>query len=352
MLGTQIRSNQMKKDKLKDLLQEYRNASKEFHATSYWDSYEKRILDTVCSIDLSRLRSGKYPILATFGFNDSIYTYHPNLPFWKKAIRKFIHHYLIRHRSIFPYGIKISDIREMAYHHCELVGNLSNAKSISTIEVSTFGCPQDVFEINGKKYTVAFLSYYLRYCFVQKHISFKGDEIVVELGSGSGYQIEVLKKLYPYITVLCFDLPAQIYLCESYLSQALGEENVVGTDVTLKWGNLSDIKKGRVHCFGNWQIPLLKDLQFDIFWNAASFGEMEPDVVANYLNYIKGNARWIYLLQARHGKQTTGKTHVENPITFDDYNALLSGYIVREEHKAWQAHKRLSGYFEGVWINE
>ncbi len=345
----------MKKDNLKDLLQEYRNAPKEFHVTSYWESYQRRTIDTVYSIDLSQLRSGKYPILATFGFNDVIYTYHPNLPFLKKAIRKFIHRHLIKDKDILPYGIKISDIREMAYHHCELSGNLSNAKSISAIEVSTFGSPQDLFEINGKKYSVAFLNYYLRYCFAQKHISFKGDEIVVELGSGSGYQIEVLKKLYPDITVLCFDLPAQIYLCERYLSQALGEKSIVGTDVTAKWGDISGIKEGRIHCFGNWQIFLLKDLQFDIFWNAASFGEMEPDVVANYLNYIKGNARWIYLLQARHGKKTTGRTHVKNPITFDDYNALLSGYILREEQDAWQAHKRISasgGYFEGVWIRE
>ena len=342
----------MEKNKLKDLLQEYWKAPKEFHMTTYWESYEKLLLDTVHSIDLDQLRSGKYPILATFGFNDNIYTYHPNLPLWKKVILQFIHRYLIKSKGMLPYGINISDIREMAYHHCELMSDLSNAKSIRAIEVSTFGCPEDIFEINGKKYTLPFLNYYLRYCFAHKHISFIGDEIVVELGSGSGYQIEVLKKLYPHLTVVCFDLPAQIYLCERYLTKALGEENIVGTDVTLKWRDLSGLNKGHVHCFGNWQITLLRDLQFDIFWNAASFGEMEPEVVENYLNYVKGNASWIYLLQARYGKETGGKNHVVNPITFDDYKELLSGYVLRKEHDAWLAHKRLlqsGGYFEGVW---
>lgn len=345
----------MRRDRLRYLLHAYRNAPKEFHVTGYWDSYEKRILDTVYSIDLSQLRSGKYPILGTFGFNDVIYTYHPNTPLWKKAILKFIHHYVIKNRSILPYNLKTSDIQEMAYHHSELMANCTNSIPISAIEVSTFGSPQNIFEMNGSKYSMPFLSYYIRYCFSHKYISFKGDEIIVELGSGSGYQIEVLKKIYPNITVLCFDLPAQIYLCEKYLTQALGTENIVGTDVTLNWKDMADVKRGGIHFLGNWQVPLLQDFQFDVFWNAASFGEMEPGVVKNYLKYIKGNTRWIYLLQARHGKETTGKSHVKDPITLDDYKRLLSGYVLREERNAWQAHKRISqsgGYFEGVWTEE
>lgn len=338
-----------------NLLYKYRKAPKEYQATSYWDSYEKLILDVVNSLDLSQLRSGKYPILATFGFNDVVYTYHPNTPLWKNAILKFIHRYIIKNRPILPYQLTVSSLQELAYHHCELMAISTNSIPISDIEVSTFGNPQDIFDINGHKYTMPFLSYYIRYCFSNKHISFKGDETIVELGSGSGYQIEVLKKLYPNITVLCFDLPAQIYLCEQYLTKALESENILGTDVTLEWEDLSGIKRGGIHLFGNWQFPLLRDFQFDVFWNAASFGEMEPDVVENYLKDIKGNAKWIYLLQARHGKETSGKTHVKKPITFNDYNRFLSEYVLQEERNAWQAQMRLSqsgGYFEGVWKRE
>ena len=224
----------MTRDKMNNLLQEYKDAPKEFHATSYWASYEERIIDTLCSINLSQLRSGKYPILATFGFNDVIYTYHSNLPFLKKTILKFIHRYVIKDRSILPYMLRISDIQEIAYHHCELMASLTNSIPIKSIEVSTFGNPRDIFEIKGKKYTMSFLSYYIRYCFSNKHIDFRGDEVVVELGSGSGYQVEILKKLYPNITVLCFDLPAQIYLCEQYLTQAIGIENTARQMATVR----------------------------------------------------------------------------------------------------------------------
>ncbi len=345
----------MNTDKLVDLLEEYRNAPKEYKATSYWDSYEKRILDTIRSIDLHQLRSGKYPILATFGFGDVVYTYHPNMPVLRKVILKIIHRYVIRNRAILPYQLAISDIQEMAYHHCELMANSTESIPITEIEVSTFGSPQDVFEMNRRKYTIQFLSYYIRYCFSNKHVSFKGDEILVELGSGSGYQIEVLKKLYPNITILCFDLPAQIYLCEQYLARVFEGRDILGTDTTRKWSDLSDVKKGGIHFFGNWQIPLLRDFQFDVFWNAASFGEMEPDVVENYLENVKGSSTWIYLLQARHGKEKSGRSHVKNPITLADYNRFLSGYALQEVRDAWQAHSRLrqsGGYFEGVWKQE
>lgn len=340
--------------RLKRLVEQYESAPEEFHATSYWDAYEKSILATIDSIDLSQLRSGKYPVLATFGFNDAVFLYHPNLSTWKKILLKFIHNFIIKDRSILPYGINTQDIQEMAYRHCELLSESSGSKSIEQIEASTFGNPSDIFEVNNNKYTMAFLNYYIRYCFMQKSISLKGDEVIVELGSGSGYQIEVLKKLYPELTIICFDLPAQLYLCEEYLANAIQQE-IVSSDDTRSWKDLSNIKKGGVHFFGNWQIPLLHDFKFDVFLNAASFGEMEPDVVENYLNYIKGNAKWIYLLQARNGKEVSGKNRVRSPMNFEYYKSVLSGYSLVKEETAWLAHGKLNqsgGYFQGIWEAE
>lgn len=345
----------MNPERLGRLLQRYKNVPQEYQATSYWGSYEKRILDTIRSLDINQLRSGRYPILATFGFGDDIYIYHANMSALKKTIAKFIHRNIIANRAILPYGLTISNIQELAHHHCVLMGNDTGSVPVNDMEVSTFGNPHGVFEVNGHKYTVQFLAYYIRYCFSNKLIKYKGDEIIVELGSGSGYQIEVLKKLYPNITVLCFDMPAQIYLCEEYLAHALDGHEIIGSDVTRDWNDLSGIKKSGIHFFGNWQFPLLREFRFNVFWNAASFGEMEPDVVANYLKYAKGNAEWIYLLQARHGKETSGRTHVSRPVALEDYNRLLSGYTLQEERDAWQAHRRLSetgGYFEGVWKRE
>ena len=335
----------MSSDNLRRLLSEYRQAPVQFQATSYWSAYEKDILNIASNIDFSNLRSGKYPKLATFGFSDGVYNRRFSL--WKRLVLKVFN---IKERHTTPYSLQAGDIQEMAYHFCNVVAEICGAKSISDISVSSYGNPVGLFSVNNHQYTIRFLDYYIRYCFVNKHLSFKGDEVIVELGSGSGYQVEVLKKLYPDMTVLCFDLPAQVYLCQNYISGALGDENVITTEETLNWTDLSGVQKGKVHFLPNWMMPLLKDFEFDVFWNAASFGEMEPSVVENYLDFIKGRAKSIYLLQMRHGQKMTGKAHVKKQISLDDYKTMLQDHTLIEVQDAYTSISRLGGdYFEAIW---
>jgi putative sugar O-methyltransferase len=331
----------------------YRNAPEIFQAGRYWKSYEEQIIDEVSNADLSELRSGKYPIFSTFGFNDLVYNYHPRMPFYVKFMRQLVRRLFIDNRASLPYSMRLDDIREMAYNYCDIQGQLSNAIPVSRIETSSFGNPQDLFAFKGKQYTMKFLSFYARYCFAQKFIKLKGDEIIVELGSGSGYQVEILKKAYPNLTILCFDLPAQLFLCEQYLGNVLGKDAVVSSEQNINRTDLAGLEKGKVHFFGNWQFPLIKNFQFDVFWNAASFGEMEPEIVANYLSYVSSNCNWIYLMQARNGKESSQGSGVRKPIVFADYNKMLAGrYELVQEEDAFDAHRRVSqtgGYFQAIW---
>ncbi|GAB3848121.1 hypothetical protein GCM10028822_10500 [Hymenobacter terrigena] len=331
----------------------YRNAPEIFQAGRYWRAYEDQITEEVKQADLSELRSGKYPIFTTFGFNDLVYYYHPRMPFYVKFGRQLVRKLFIDNRASLPYSLRLSDIQEMAYKHSSLQGHLSEAYPISDLEASDFGKPLDLFVIKGKKYTMKFLSFYVRYCFAQKHIKLRGDETIVELGSGSGFQVEILKKMYPKLTILCFDLPAQLYLCEKYLENVFGQDEIVSSEKNLDLTDLSKLEKAKIHMFGNWQFPLLKNFKFDIFWNAASFGEMEPNIVANYLDYVKGNSTWVYLMQARNGKESSQESGVVKPILFVDYNQMLgSGYTLVEEDDAYDAHRRVSqtgGYFQALW---
>lgn len=177
----------------------------------------------------------------------------------EKLVKKAIRRLFVTNRAVLPYSLKLSDIREMVYNHCLLLGQFAGAKSITQIEASTHGSPADLFEVNGRKYTMQFLSYYVRFCFVQKMLKLKGDETIVEPGSGSGFQVEVLKKMYPDLTILCFDIPTPLFLCEHYLSHVLGESNIVGSSRTIGATSLHEVVvKGKVHLLGNWQFPLLE----------------------------------------------------------------------------------------------
>lgn len=334
---------------LKKLLKAYRESGTSFQATSYWESYEKDILEAVSKINISELRSGKYPILATFGFNDVVFTYHPQMSLIRKYLLKFIQGVVIGRRGVLPYANSLQSLREIAISNCNMFSKIYGAKPINSIDMSKFGNPADLISYDGKSYSVAFLDYYFRYCFVNKHINLRGDEVIVELGSGSGYQVEILKKLYPNLTILCFDLPAQLYLCEAYLSEALGHDSVVSSEKTIDWNGLSGVEKGKVHFFGSWQFPLLSNTNIDIFWNAASFGEMEPEVVENYLSYILPNTTWVYLLQSKLGKELSGKTHVKKQTTFEDYQKFLQKFEVVSVEDANKTFGKLPEYFEAIW---
>ena len=331
----------------------YREAPEIFQAGRYWKSYEDQITEEVKKADLSELRSGKYPIFSTFGFNDLVYNYHPRMPFYVKIMRQLVRRLFIDNRASLPYSLRLDDIREMAYNYCAIQGQVSDAVPVNNIETSSFGKPQDVFLVEGRKYTMKFLSFYVRYCFAHKYMKLRGDEVIVELGSGSGYQVEILKKAYPNLTILCFDLPAQLFLCEQYLSNVFGNDAIVSSERNLSVTNLGQLEKGKIHMFGNWQFPLLKEFAFDIFWNAASFGEMEPNIVANYLSYVKGNCEWVYLMQARYGKESSQEAGVRKPIVFADYGQMLgTDYSLIKEEDAYDANRRVSqtgGYFQAVW---
>lgn len=337
---------------LKSLLEEYYKAPEIFQAGRYWKNYEEKIINEIENANINQLRSGDYPIFGTFGFSESVYHYHPDMPFHLSLMKKVIRSLFITNRSLLPYSLSLKDIREMAYNNCLVQGELAKIKSISEIEASTFGNPSDLFEINGKKYTMQFLNFYIRLCFAQRHIEMKGSETIVELGSGSGFQVELLKKVFPDLTILCFDLPFPLVLCEQYLSESLGKQNIVKSTETIDWTDLNDLQKGKVHMFGNWKFPLIKEFKFDIFWNAASFGEMEPTIVKNYLSYVINSGKFIYLLQARNGKESTKTSGVETPITFNDYKDMLSGYQMIKESDAFEAHRKMfqsGGYFQAVW---
>lgn len=339
----------MQNNLLEKLIAAYKEAPEEFQATRYWDTKENAVVEAIKELNPQELRSGKHAILGTFGFNEFVFNRIATFGLRIRMIFALIRKVFFRGVTYLPYSVDLPDIREMAYHHCELLSELTKAKPIQSIQASRFGNPEDIFEIKGNLYSMQFLGYYIRYCFAQKHISFKGNEIIVELGSGSGHQVEVLKKLYPEMTIICFDLPPQIYLCELYLTNVFGKDNLVSIEETMHWKDLSKLQKGKIHFMGNWQFPVLKDFKFDLFWNAASFGEMEPAVVKNYLNYISQNADWVYLLQIRKGNRAES---VDQPIVFEDYNSWLGNYALAEEHDAWRAHKRMTenrGYFEAVW---
>jgi len=226
-------------------------------------------------------------------------------------------------------GVGIQEVRVLSYQLAKAWGEKSGAKPIAELEASTVGNPEDIFSIEGKKYTISTLYYYLQYAYCCKYADFDSIETIMEIGSGAGKQIEVIRKLHPKICFYIFDIPPQLYVCEKYLT-ALFPESIVSYRETRKMVNIPNDRRGKIFIFGNAKLPELNNLNYDLFWNSASFQEMEPDVVSNYLKFINRQTnKYIFLHQWMEGKNRAaakGEPGVLEPTTLSHYERGLKDF--------------------------
>ncbi len=225
-------------------------------------------------------------------------------------------------------GITLADILESTYWMAAAIGNASGAEPLERLDTSLIGNPEAVFVKQGRHYTPAAFDYYLRYAYCCRYTSFAEGILIAELGSGSGKQVEVIKKLHPTTRFLLFDIPPQLYVCEQYL-KAVFPGQLVSYRQTRDWPKLADPKPGQIFIMPNWKFPYLAALGCDLFWNASSFQEMEPDVVANYLNYASAGATTVYLQQKMDGKEVAlrpGMHGVRKQTALRDYEAGLEEF--------------------------
>ena len=220
-----------------------------------------------------------------------------------------------------------------------------NVVPIDQLRVSRAGNPFG-FRVLGRFFTLPTFGYYLRYAFVAANLDLSEVDTVVELGSGAGRQAEVLAALHPDLAIVQLDLAPQLYVAERYLSAALGDR-VVPYRATREQATVRP-EPGTVTFLGNARIGELRDTGRTLFWNAASFGEMEPDVVENYASVVSGYADWLFLHQCFSGKERTardgGPGGVTEAVVQEHYERFFAAY---ERTVSEPAHVGLGYLVEG-----
>lgn len=207
----------------------------------------------------------------------------------------------------------------------------SSAEPIENIGASRVGNPEG-FEFGGQFYTESWLNFYIRYAYVSRFINLS-DKIIVEIGPGSAKQAHLIKLAHPNSTIILFDIAPQLYVANQYLRKAYeGQDVVRHYDETLEINNLCNLQKGKLYLFPSWKIELIRDLEFDLLWNAASFQEMEPDIVRNYLKHCHG-AQYVYLMQSMSGQTVAsgpGQAGVLQATTLETYIPALDRYEITD----------------------
>jgi len=196
----------------------------------------------------------------------------------------------------------------------------------SRLSFSRHGNPVG-FESDGRHASFAALYYYNFACFAAGAGALGETDIVVEIGSGYGGQAEVLKALYPHLTIVLMDLAPQLYFAERFLTKALPGQVVPYRDTRDgQWDGV--LSPGKVHFLSPRAVETLNPQGRVLFWNAASFGEMEPGVVANYAAHVSRFADALFLMQFFHGKPPgeAGAGGVLAPSTMATYEAAFPDF--------------------------
>lgn len=298
------------------MLDDYLGASGKYHATARWLGYSEKLVDFLKQEGLRDFRRNKSEpgspghVLASFGAVD-----------------------------LNPEGT----VNEDLYHAAATCLIKNDAAKIEMLESSRVGNPEG-FYIDGRFYTLSWLNFYCRYSYVSRFFSFD-DKVVVELGSGSGKQAEMLKRAHPNITIILFDLPTQLYVCHQYLSKVFeGEDKIVPYETTRNFSSFSDVVKGKINILPNWKFPILEGVEVDLFWNAASLQEMGPETASQYLEYAKGAKNQYLMYNIKY--KTTPKYYTFRGVIGGE-NMLHLDELDRSVAK--MAYNTNNIYFDSFW---
>jgi putative sugar O-methyltransferase len=215
-----------------------------------------------------------------------------------------------------------------------MVANAHDTKNIlHQIEDSHEGTPIG-FQRQGRFYTVRFLDEAMQVFFLQDYIDVGKLQTVVELGSGIGLKASTYLKLNDDLTYILVDIPPALYVAQQYLS-AVHEGVLPYHKVKKELERGMNIRDYRVICIAPWMLDSLKQLHCDLFINVASFQEMEPWLVENYISHIKRfRSQWVYLSELKEGHFTgrKGEHGVLKQTKCQDYLRFLSPeyHLVKE----------------------
>jgi len=330
------------------MMQDMEKVSDFYKPTNFWSIYEKKFLPELKKLGLKDFQRRKKSVLTSFHGTDMV----PSLvnlnkfpkeegPF--RVFMYFVFRQSLKWKKMQRYidsvtslnsGVSNNDLNFLCYQLAKFYGESRGAKSINNFEISNVGNPENVFYVKDKMYTFWSLSYYAQYAYCSKFMNFDSINSIMELGSGAGKQTEVLKKLYPNITFYLFDIAPQLYVCEQYLSKVFPGD-VITYEETRNLKKIPEDQTGKIFIFGSWKIAELSNFSCDLFWNAASLQEMEPEIVLNYLNYINGFTRkYVFLDELMKGQKLApakGQRGVLEQTKLEHYKKGLKDFQLIDE---------------------
>lgn len=292
---------------LEQMWQEQSNADALYQPGNYWQVYAQTFLPELRLKGLKNFRSRRFSIMGSFGATDlSLYNI-TVLPQVLKKMQKtrFIWRYvpciinlleglLSPFRKIFELQFNSSTIAEYFY---ALVERKLEQKGwrIENFSMSLIGAPEERISIEGKMWSRSHLEMLNIFSDALLRSKFSQEGVFVEIGPGIGRNAEFFAAAYPNATIILFDIVPQLYVLNQYLKKRF-LDRFIPYEESIKLDPNGKTYEGKIVLLPTWFLPKWSSLKIDYFWNSASFQEMEPHIVVNYLTLIKQmQPEWIYI---------------------------------------------------------
>lgn len=310
-----------------------------YRPTNYWSVYEALFLPEIRKKGLRDFRRRRHSIFETFGATDLLLRGGISAPAKFKGAGRVARalEKLAWGNPLFPF-LGLTDgrpewITSYFYRYAKKRFEAAGL-DLGACPTSPCGNPEDFVEIDGRPWSLAHLNYCVMVADAARHIPLRDGMVLCELGAGMGRNIEIFAKLFPAVTILLFDIPLQLYVSNQYLTSVFGSRVVPYRQaVSLEPASGSaflDSIRGKIVILPAWAMPAWTAVKIDLFWNSASFQEMEPDVAKNYLGLVAAmGPKDIYINALPGGNYwgewKPGQGGTREPVLERYYQEALSG---------------------------
>ena len=291
-----------------------------YRPTNYWETYSKLFTPELQQVGLFGLKQRIHSVLGSFSGSDTL----------DVLLQECADSLQSENRG----GLSYEGMAAYFYRNVKRAFN-EVGLDMSAARLTDAGSPSGLLRYATGEHNISQLQHAKFIADAAKHIRLHNEMVFCELGGGIGRVPEILANHFDGATFLLFDIPPQVYVQHQYLSSVFGDRVVHYRDL-CEWnvsGDALERAKGKIIIAPPHYFPIFAEhCKADVFWNSASFQEMEPHVASNYLNLaVQMNCEDIYI-NALPAGNFWGVDHGSSggtlePVTEDVYfDALLHKY--------------------------
>jgi len=205
-------------------------------------------------------------------------------------INLFKKHHLLDYRQSYNYNILLI----LLYENLRKLDEFKLLKSLNN--ETFFGFNDPFLEVEGVKITQDKINSLLEYNSIKNISCFsKTNNIVLELGSGSGRIAEIILNFNEKFKYIICDIPLAIFISYSRIKKIFPKKKISQCfDIKNKTDMMNKLLNNDILFIFPHQLEFFEKKTFDIFLAINCLHEMDKKTIKKYMNYADTHSKYLY----------------------------------------------------------